>query len=155
MKDNAKRMTRSAANAAHTMPKVDAIFAARSFDWAIVDGECHRVTLSQRHDFRSALHARALLGDDEFTSSEIAVGFGQKNRDLKRKHEVSDTKRDCKPSVLFEEFATGFLCGSQRAILCRLEGRSYAQILWLAGSQSGCAVLLPRNIRSKKVHLAS
>jgi len=70
-------------------------------------------------------------------------------------HEVSDTKRDCKPSVLFEEFATGFLCGSQRAILCRLEGRSYAQILWLAGSQSGCAVLLPRNIRSKKVHLAS
>jgi hypothetical protein len=35
------------------------------------------------------LHARALLGDDEFTSSEIAVGFGQKNRDLKRKHEVS------------------------------------------------------------------
>jgi len=36
----------TAANSAHTMPKVDAIFAPRSFDWAIVDGECYRVTLS-------------------------------------------------------------------------------------------------------------
>jgi hypothetical protein len=46
VKDNPESVAHTAANAAHTMPKVDAIFAARSFDWAIVDGECYRVTLS-------------------------------------------------------------------------------------------------------------
>ena len=46
VKDNAESVTHAAADAAHTMPKIDAIFAPRSFDWAIVDGECYRVALS-------------------------------------------------------------------------------------------------------------
>jgi hypothetical protein len=46
VKDNPKSVAHTAANAAHTMPKVDAIFAPRSFDWTVVDGECYRVTLS-------------------------------------------------------------------------------------------------------------
>ena len=49
MKDNSKRMTHSAPNATHTVPKVDAVSAPRSFDWAVVDGECDRGR-QQAHD---------------------------------------------------------------------------------------------------------
>jgi hypothetical protein len=77
MKDNAKRMTHSAPNATHAMPKVNAVFAPRSFDWTVMDGECDRIALSQRYDFGPALHARTLLGDDKFSTGEIAPRLGK------------------------------------------------------------------------------
>jgi hypothetical protein len=46
VKDDAKGVTLSATNMTHTMPKVNAILTPRSFDWAVMDGEYHRVALS-------------------------------------------------------------------------------------------------------------
>jgi hypothetical protein len=46
VKDNAKRMTHSAPNAANTMPKIYPIIPFRSFDRPVVHSKRYRITLS-------------------------------------------------------------------------------------------------------------
>src|SRR5262249_9076010 len=72
----------------YTMPKVDAVFAPRSLDWSVVNGERYSVALSQRHNFSPALHARTLLGNDKLSPGEVALRFRQQNRNLKRTDEI-------------------------------------------------------------------
>src|ERR1700679_2424922 len=46
--------------------------------------ENNSVTLTERHDHRSALHARALLRHDELAAGEVCAGLGQQNSQLER-----------------------------------------------------------------------
>jgi hypothetical protein len=54
-----------------------------------VHGEHYRIVKSQRYDFSSALHPRALFGEDEFALGEITFRFREQNRDLQRECEVA------------------------------------------------------------------
>jgi hypothetical protein len=47
--------------------------------------------LAQRHHFGAALHARALLGEDEFAAHEIPSRFGEQDRNLRREGEIAKT----------------------------------------------------------------
>jgi len=89
VKDNAESMTHSTTKAAYAMPKVYSILTPRSLNWTVVNGEYYSVALSQWHNFGPALHARTLLGNNRRSSGEIASRFGQQNRNLERKHEIS------------------------------------------------------------------
>jgi hypothetical protein len=82
-------MTHSTTKAAYAMPKVYSILTPRSLNWTVVNGEYYSVALSQWHNFGPALHARTLLGNNRLSSGEIASRFGQQNRNLERKHEIS------------------------------------------------------------------
>jgi hypothetical protein len=41
------------------------------------DGKDHPVTLAEGNDFRPRLHARPLLGENEFATREILTGLSQ------------------------------------------------------------------------------
>ena len=56
------------------MSEIDAIVAFRAIDRPVVHGECHRITLPQRHDLGPALHAWPLLGKHKLAAGEIASG---------------------------------------------------------------------------------
>src|SRR5207253_8285835 len=77
------------ANAAHPMPKVHAIDAARTPHRTIVYGEDDAISLAQRNHLGTGLHARSLLGHHELASMEISPGFGEKNRELQREDMLS------------------------------------------------------------------
>ena len=86
MENDTERMTMPRANAADAVPKFDPIHTARTRYRTVMDGEDHRVTLLERHNFWPRLHARALFGEHEFAAREVPFGFGQQNRDLEREN---------------------------------------------------------------------
>src|SRR5436190_524275 len=86
MENDADCMTVPRADAAHPVPEIDAVHAAGALHRAVPDGEHHRITLPERHDFRPRLHAWTLLGQDELATRKVAVGFGQQNGDLEWKN---------------------------------------------------------------------
>ena len=61
-------------NAAHAMPQVYPVRAARAAHRTLSHGEDHAVALPERHHLRARLHARALLRQYEFAAREIAPG---------------------------------------------------------------------------------
>ena len=61
------------ADSAYAVPEIDAIVSARPSNRPEMHSEGHRIALGQRHHFRPRLHARALLGQDEFAAGEIAT----------------------------------------------------------------------------------
>ena len=89
MKDDADRVTQAGADAADPMAEIDAVDAFRPLDRPVVHGERDRIALPQRHDLGAALHARALLRENEFATREVLFWFGEQDRDLKRKREVA------------------------------------------------------------------
>jgi len=50
--------------------------------------EDNRITLRERYGFGARLHARALLGENEFAAGEIS-GEGEQDRGSERKDEVA------------------------------------------------------------------
>jgi hypothetical protein len=70
------------------MAHIDPVGPAGALDRPIVDREGDRVTLGEGYDLGAALHARPLLGEDEFPSSEVPARLRQKHRDLDGKCEV-------------------------------------------------------------------
>jgi hypothetical protein len=72
VEDDAERVTMPCADAAHAMSKVDPIHASSACHGTLVDGEDHGITLTKRDDFRSRLHARALLRNYELTAREVS-----------------------------------------------------------------------------------
>src|SRR5690242_20594785 len=80
MEDDADGVAVATSQPADTMPHVDAVGSARPLHGTMVHGKGHRIALPQRYDFGARLHARALLGQHEFATSEIATGFGQQDR---------------------------------------------------------------------------
>src|SRR5687767_13470931 len=85
MEDDAQRVAMSGPNAAHAVPEIYPVDAARTLHRTVMDGEHHRVTLAKRHDCRPGLHAWTLFGHDEFSASEVAPRLGQQDRELQRK----------------------------------------------------------------------
>jgi hypothetical protein len=71
MKDDAEGVAMSGTQAADAVPHVDAIEATRALDGAMMNREGHSVSLTKRNDFGSRLHARTLLGQHEFSASEV------------------------------------------------------------------------------------
>jgi hypothetical protein len=84
MKDDPQRVAAAGAQAAYAVPEIDAIGTPRTLDWTVADGKDHAVAAPEGDDFRTRLHARPLLGEDEFAASEIGAGLFQQDRDLKR-----------------------------------------------------------------------
>lgn len=82
MEDDSEGMACAASQTTYPMAHVDAVCASASLNWTIVDGEGNCVPPAKWHDFRTALHTRALLGEDEFAPSKIIVLFGQQYGDL-------------------------------------------------------------------------
>ena len=89
MEDDPDGMPHAGANAAHTVTKIDAIITLRALDGAVMNCECHSITLPKRHDFGAALHARPLLREDELAAGKVFSGFREENRDLDRECEIA------------------------------------------------------------------
>ena len=71
MEDHAQGEALAAAHAADAVAQLDAIGAARALHGPVMDGEDHRLALSERHDLALRLRARALLDQQEFAAGEI------------------------------------------------------------------------------------
>ena len=69
---------------ADTVADVHAVEAARAAHGAMVHREHHRIALAEVDDLCARLHARALLGQNEFAATEIASRLCQQHRDLQR-----------------------------------------------------------------------
>lgn len=67
------------------MPHVHAVRAAGTLAWTLASGERDRLPCNQRHHLDARLHARTLLGQNEFTAFKIASRLRVKYRDLNRK----------------------------------------------------------------------
>src|SRR5690348_5068616 len=72
VKDHTEGVSMTGADPAYAMPEIDAVVSARPPNWPEMHGERHRVALGERHHVRPRLHARALLGQHEFTAGKIA-----------------------------------------------------------------------------------
>jgi hypothetical protein len=57
------------------MAQIDPIASAATLHRSVVNREGDRVTLLERHNLRATLHAGSLLGQHEFSASEIAARF--------------------------------------------------------------------------------
>ena len=72
MKNDADRVAAPRPETADAVAKVDAVDASRSLHRTVTDGEDDGIPLFERDDFGPGLHARALFGQDELASGEIA-----------------------------------------------------------------------------------
>ena len=86
MEDDAQGVPASAANTADAMPHINAIDTACTLHRSLVHSKNYRIALTQRNDLWPGLHARPLLGKNEFTTGEITVGRRQQNCHLQRKN---------------------------------------------------------------------
>src|SRR3954451_15067481 len=86
VEDYTQRMAVAGTDPAYAMPEIDAIDSARALNRPDMHRKHHSIALAKRHYFGPRLHAWALLGQDEFTTREVAAGFGQQNRDLQGKN---------------------------------------------------------------------
>ena len=84
MKDDPQGKPCSGAHRAYAVAVSDTVRAAAALDGTLVDRENDRVPTLQRDNFRPALPARALLGEDELAAAE-AASIRQEYRHLKRK----------------------------------------------------------------------
>ena len=76
VEDDTSGISVSRSQATDTMPKIDAIGSPLALNWAVVNGECHRVALVQRNNFRPRLHTRALFGQYKLSTREINRRIG-------------------------------------------------------------------------------
>ena len=84
MENDADGMTVPRSDAADAVPQVHAIHTARALHGPVVNRENNAIALTERHDHRPDLHARALLRHDEFAASEVLAGVRQQNSQLER-----------------------------------------------------------------------
>src|ERR1700679_1091608 len=89
VENDADRMTAPREDAADAVPQIHAIRTACALHRPVVNRENNSVALTQRHDYRSALHARALLRHDELAAGEVRAGVGQKNSQLERENKLA------------------------------------------------------------------
>src|SRR5437773_9707600 len=82
MEDDADRMALARAHPAHAMTQVDARHATRALHWPMMDREDHAVSLAERYDLGTRLHARPLLCKHEFAAREVVPRYRQEEGDL-------------------------------------------------------------------------
>src|SRR5579863_8274735 len=84
VEDDAERVTAAGAHAADAVAQIDPVDASRALDRPVVNGEQNRVALREGNHLHATLHARALLGQDEFAAGKIPVRGGEEDGDLQR-----------------------------------------------------------------------
>jgi hypothetical protein len=84
VEDDAKRMAVSRAQATDTVPKIDAIGSPLTRHRAVMDGKGHSITLAQRNNFRSGLHARALFRKYKLATRKISRRLREQDCHLDR-----------------------------------------------------------------------
>src|SRR5262249_28591059 len=87
VKNDAKRMPVTRAQAAHPVSHIDPIGAAAAAHRPMVHGKNDALALPQRNHFGARLHARALLGQHELPGGEIVPRAREQKRDLQRKRQ--------------------------------------------------------------------
>jgi hypothetical protein len=75
MENNANRIAVARTQATDAMTHIDAIDSPRAPYRPMMDSEYDSITLPERNDFRSRLHARPLFRQHEFASGKIAARF--------------------------------------------------------------------------------
>jgi len=71
------------------MTEINPVIALRPRYRAVMDCEGHRIPLPKWYDLSTALHARPLLGQNEFATCEVLAGLREKNGDLEREGEIA------------------------------------------------------------------
>src|SRR6185312_4840221 len=74
---------------ADAMAHASAVIAALARHRPFINSKQHGIALQQRHNLRSRLHARALLGQDELAALEVMARLAQQNRHLDGKGDVA------------------------------------------------------------------
>src|SRR5262245_59175387 len=85
VEDDAERVPVARAQPAHTVAHRDPIAPARAAYGPMAHGEDDTVALVERHDLGAGLHARPLLGQDEFAAGEVTARRREKHGGLQRK----------------------------------------------------------------------
>src|SRR5665213_3844914 len=67
----------------------DSIGAAAALYRTMVHREDHAFALRKRHDLGAGLHARTLLGENEFAAGEIVPRLRQENRNLQWEQQLT------------------------------------------------------------------
>src|SRR5438046_2843966 len=86
VEDHAQRMAGTRAQSTDAVAHVDAVDAAYALHGSVSDREDHGLSTLERHDLRSRLLARALLGEDELATGEIVVGPREQEGGLQREN---------------------------------------------------------------------
>jgi hypothetical protein len=84
VQDDTQCMTLAGANRGNPVAQRDTIMSACPTYRPMVDGEYHGIALAERHHMRPRLHARPLLGEQEFTAGKILPRPGEQNGHLQR-----------------------------------------------------------------------
>src|SRR3546814_8128284 len=84
VEDDAGGVAPAGTDPTDAVAKSDAVVASRAPDRPAVHGEGDGIALPERHDLRSRLHARALLGQHELAAGEVPARPGEPDRDLPR-----------------------------------------------------------------------
>ena len=71
VKDDAQGMAMAVAQLANTVAQGDAVVAARSLVWSLINRKRHGITLRKRHDSGAGLHAGALFCQHELSALEV------------------------------------------------------------------------------------
>src|SRR5262245_44656253 len=86
VEDDAGGMALARAQPADAVAHGDPIDAARALHRPVVHWKDHALALPERHHLGARLHARPLLGQDEFAAGKIGARPRQQERDLQREH---------------------------------------------------------------------
>lgn len=89
MKNDAKGVPHTTANAADSVPEINSVSASRSLHGPVMYSKGYRIALPQRHHFDTTLHARTLFSQDKLSASEVDFWFGEENCNLEREREVT------------------------------------------------------------------
>ena len=86
MKDDTKNKPPSAPDCRDAVAHLRAVDAASARDRPVIDSKSDGVSPVERDDMGARLHARTLLGQQEFAAFEVFSGRRQQDRDLDREY---------------------------------------------------------------------
>lgn len=86
VKDDAKRVSLSRSQTAHSVPKIDAIDPSRTLNRPVMHCERHRVSLAKWNHLWPRLHPRPLLREHELAAGEIFLWLREHDRNLDREN---------------------------------------------------------------------
>src|SRR5579884_456252 len=86
VEDDTERIAASRPHPTHSVSKIDSVVAAFPLERTVIHRKRDRISLVERHDLNTRLHARSLLGENKFSSGEIPSRLRKENRHLYGKH---------------------------------------------------------------------
>src|SRR5262249_37370095 len=85
----AYRISLPTSDTTDTVSQIHTVGSLRALDWAMMDGEDHRVTLLHRYHLYARLHSWPLLCQYELTTDKILTRLGEQGSDLQREGKVA------------------------------------------------------------------